>query len=148
MPSVAVNLDGIRQDLRVICRGNPMWLPKAGTRACPYVFSRMRRRIDGCEIARYNQSMISEQDKAMIVDLARRYDVKGVLLFGSSIDPDREANDIDLAIEGIAPAKFFDFYGELLFALSKPVDLVELSRDSKFNRLVYQEGVRLYGQSA
>ncbi|MEJ2703802.1 MAG: nucleotidyltransferase domain-containing protein [Sedimentisphaerales bacterium] len=105
-------------------------------------------KIDGGEIAQYNQSMISEQDKAMIVDIARRYDVKGIILFGSSTDPDRDANDIDLAIEGIAPAKFFDFYGELLFALSKPVDLVELSRDSKFNRLVYREGVRLYGQSA
>jgi len=92
--------------------------------------------------------MISKEDKAMIVNIARRYDVKGVLLFGSSIDPNRVANDIDLAIEGIAPAKFFDFYGELMFALSKPVDLVELSRDSKFNRLIYREGVRLYGQSA
>ena len=92
--------------------------------------------------------MISEQDRAMIVDVARRYDVKGVLLFGSSIDPSRKANDIDLAVEGIAPAKFFDFYGELLFALSKPIDLVDLGKDSKFTRLVYREGIRLYGKSA
>lgn len=92
--------------------------------------------------------MISEQDKAIIVNIARRYDVEGVLLFGSSVDPNREANDIDLAIEGIAPAKFFDFYGELLMTLSKPVDLVELSTDNKFNRLIYREGVRLYGRSA
>ena len=92
--------------------------------------------------------MISEQDRAMIVDVARRYDVKGVLLFGSSIDPNREAKDIDLAVEGIAPQKFFDFYGDLLFALSKPVDLVDLARNSKFNRLIYQEGIRLYGESA
>jgi len=92
--------------------------------------------------------MISEQDRAIIVDIARRYDVKGVLLFGSSVDPSRKANDIDLAVEGIAPAKFFDFYGELLFALSKPVDLVDLARDSKFNRLVSRDGIRLYGESA
>jgi len=92
--------------------------------------------------------MISERDKAIIVNIARRYDVEGVLLFGSSVDPNRQANDIDLAIEGIAPAKFFDFYGELLMSLSKPVDLVELSRDNKFNRLIYREGVRLYGRSA
>ena len=92
--------------------------------------------------------MISERDKAIIVNIARRYDVEGILLFGSSVDPNRQANDIDLAIEGIAPAKFFDFYGELHMSLSKPVDLVELSRDSKFNRLIYREGVRLYGQSA
>ena len=92
--------------------------------------------------------MISEQDKAIIVDIARRYDVGGVLLFGSSTDPTREANDIDLAVEGIAPEQFFSFYGDLLFGLSMPVDLIDLSNDTKFNRLVYREGIRVYGQSA
>jgi len=92
--------------------------------------------------------MISEQDKVTIVEIARRYDVRGVLLFGSSADPNREANDIDLAVEGIVPERFFSFYGDLLFALSKPVDLIELSKDTKFNRLVYREGIRLYGRSA
>ena len=82
------------------------------------------------------------------MDIARRYDVRGVLLFGSSADPNREANDIDLAVEGIVPERFFSFYGDLLFALSKPVDLIELSKDTKFNRLVYREGIRLYGRSA
>ena len=92
--------------------------------------------------------MISEQDKAAIVNIARRYNVGGVLLFGSSADPTREASDIDLAVEGIAPEQFFSFYGELLFGLSKPVDLIDLSNNTKFNRLVYREGIRLYGQSA
>ena len=92
--------------------------------------------------------MISEQDKATIVDIARRYGVRGVLLFGSSSDPKREANDIDLAVEGIVPQDFFSFYGDLLFALSKPVDVIDLSNDTKFNRLVYREGIRLYGRSA
>jgi predicted nucleotidyltransferase len=92
--------------------------------------------------------MISEQDKATIVDIARRYGVRGVLLFGSSADPKREADDIDLAVEGIVPEKFFSFYGDLIFGLSKPVDLIDLSSDTKFNRLVYREGIRLYGRSA
>lgn len=89
--------------------------------------------------------MISEQDKVTIVDIARRYDVKTVLLFGSSADPNKRANDIDLAVEGIVPEKFFSFYGDLLFGLSQPVDLIDLSADTKFNRLVHREGVRLYG---
>jgi predicted nucleotidyltransferase len=92
--------------------------------------------------------MISEQDKAIITDIAQRYGVRGVLLFGSSADPGREANDIDLAVEGIVPERFFSFYGDLLFALSKPVDLIDLSNNTKFNRLVYREGIRLYGRSA
>ena len=89
--------------------------------------------------------MISEQDKAAIVDIARRYNVGAVLLFGSGAKAKRQADDIDLAVEGIAPEQFFSFYGDLIFGLSKPVDLIDLSRDTKFNRLVYREGVRLYG---
>ena len=89
--------------------------------------------------------MISERDKATIIDIARRYDVGQILLFGSGADQKREAKDIDLAVEGVQPEQFFSFYGELLFALSKPVDLIDLSNDTKFNRLVYREGIRRYG---
>ena len=89
--------------------------------------------------------MISEQDKTVILNLARKYDVKGVLLFGSSALPGRQGMDIDLGIEGIAPENFFEFYGKLIRGLSKPVDVVDLSKDTKFNRLIYRDGIRLYG---
>jgi len=92
--------------------------------------------------------MISEKDKAIIMDIARQYNVGGIILFGSSADPNRQANDIDLAFEGIVPKEFFRFYGDLLFTLSKPIDLIDLSKNTKFNRLVYREGIRLYGPSA
>lgn len=40
--------------------------------------------------------MISEKDKKVIVDCAKKYGVGKVLLFGSSIKlPPKEANDID-----------------------------------------------------
>jgi len=89
--------------------------------------------------------MISRDDKSAIISLATRYRAKRVLLFGSSADPDRQANDIDLAVEGIRPADFFRFYGDLIFSLSKPVDLVDLSTDSKFTHLIRRDGVLLYG---
>jgi len=92
--------------------------------------------------------MISEEDKSAILDIARRYNVRGLLLFGSSANPKHQANDIDLAVEGIEPAQFFSFYGDLLFALSKPVDLIDLANDTKFNRLVTREGIRIYGRTA
>lgn len=92
--------------------------------------------------------MISEQDKAKIINIGRQYNVREILLFGSSTDPNRNAKDIDLAVAGIAPEEFFKFYGDLLFELSKPIDLIDLSSDTKFNRLVYRDGVRLYGKSA
>ncbi len=88
--------------------------------------------------------MLTAQDRAKIVDIAKRYRVGRVLLFGSSTT-DAEAGDIDLAVEGLTPSRFFSFYGELIFGLSKPVDLVDLSRKSRFTDLISREGVLLYG---
>ena len=91
--------------------------------------------------------MISAEDRDSISKIAERYDVGRLLLFGSSIDPSRHARDIDLAVEGLAPEEFFRFYGDLLFGVSMPVDLIDLSEDTKFNRLVRDEGFLLYGNA-
>ncbi len=89
--------------------------------------------------------MIDEKDKLAIQQLGSKYGVKRMLLFGSSAINDRQAEDIDLGVEGIASDKFFSFYGDLIFSLSKPVDLVDLSKDSKFNRMILNEGIVVYG---
>ncbi|MFH1505248.1 MAG: nucleotidyltransferase domain-containing protein [Candidatus Omnitrophota bacterium] len=89
--------------------------------------------------------MISEKDKKTIRELSEKYHVKRVLLFGSSADPDREGRDIDLAVEGIDPREFFDYYGDLMLKLSKPIDLIDLSETSKFVTLVKRDGVSIYG---
>jgi len=89
--------------------------------------------------------MISERDKEVIIQYARKYNVSSVYLFGSSTDESSEANDIDLAVEGIVPKLFFKFYGELLRSLSKPVDLVDLSQKSLFNQMVEERAVKIYG---
>ena len=88
--------------------------------------------------------MISALDRACIKAVAERFGVRRVLLFGSSCRPGAEGRDIDLAVEGIRPADFFRFYGELVFNLTKPVDLVDLAEDSKFTRLVRREGIPVY----
>jgi len=89
--------------------------------------------------------MISEKDRETIEGISRQYRAKRVLLFGSSIDPDKESHDIDIAVEGVPPEDFFKYYGDLMLKLSKPVDLIDLSIPSKFVRLILQEGVLLYG---
>ena len=89
--------------------------------------------------------MISETDQQQIQAICRKYGVRRALLFGSSLDSSREPRDIDLAVEGVPPRDFFRFYGELIFALSKPVDVVDLSGQSKFLDLVRRDGVPLYG---
>jgi len=87
--------------------------------------------------------MIGKADKETILAIARKYRVSKVLLFGSSLSEEADSRDIDLAVEGIADADYFAFYGELLCALSKPVDVIDLSKKSKFVDLIKREGVRL-----
>ena len=87
--------------------------------------------------------MIGEKDKKAILDISKKYNLSRVLLFGSSLSDQANANDIDIAIDGIADELFFTFYGELMFALSKPVDVVDLSKKTKFTDMVIKTGVRL-----
>jgi len=89
--------------------------------------------------------MITEKDKNTIVKLAKKYNVSTIFIFGSAIKPSEESNDIDLGVKGIEPRLFFKFYSELFKQLSKPVDLVDLSKRSLFNDLVEENGVRIYG---
>lgn len=88
--------------------------------------------------------MISEKDKMTILKYAKSYNLTEVILFGSSIER-ADANDIDIGIKGIESRLFFKFYAELFKYLSKPVDLIDLSKKSLFNDLVEETGVRIYG---
>ncbi|MFH1675148.1 MAG: hypothetical protein ABIF87_17215 [Pseudomonadota bacterium] len=89
--------------------------------------------------------MITEKDKDIIIRCGKKYNVSYIVLFGSSIRKDKKANDIDIGVKGLEPRLFFKFYAELFKHLSKPVDLVDLSRKSLFNELVEEDGVRIYG---
>ena len=87
--------------------------------------------------------MITAKDRDTILELASKYQVSKVLLFGSSLSETDESQDIDIAIEGIADKDYFAFYGELMCRLSKPVDVVDLTKKSKFVEMVMREGIRL-----
>jgi predicted nucleotidyltransferase len=88
--------------------------------------------------------MITDTDKNIIEQLARKYRAKRVVLFGSSLSSTQEHQDIDIAVEGIEGKDFYTFYGELLCALSKPVDVIDLSKKTRFIELILQEGIPLY----
>ncbi|MEI7812182.1 MAG: hypothetical protein WCJ01_07125 [Ignavibacteria bacterium] len=89
--------------------------------------------------------MISSEDKIKLIEITRRYNASKLYLFGSNLDPDRESNDIDLGVEGIPDKLFFKYYSELIFSLSKPVDLIDLRKNSMFNDIVKREGLLIYG---
>jgi predicted nucleotidyltransferase len=86
--------------------------------------------------------MISEKDKETIQIKARKYHASRVILFGSSLSS-CDGRDIDIGVDGIAAKDFFTFHGELLLSLTKPVDLVDLSKKSKFTDMVLKEGAPL-----
>lgn len=89
--------------------------------------------------------MISKKDISTIIRIAKKYQVKILFLFGSSVLPNGKSNDIDIAVKGIAPEYFFKFYGELVKKISKPVDLIDLSEQSLFNTLIEKNGIKIYG---
>jgi predicted nucleotidyltransferase len=89
--------------------------------------------------------MISDEDKYRLFEIAKKYKVSKIYLFGSNLDPGRESIDIDLAVEGISDSLYFKFYSELIFAMSKPVDLIDLKKKSLFSSMVKSEGILLYG---
>lgn len=89
--------------------------------------------------------MITDQERSIISQCARKYNVRSVLLFGSSAETAGPAKDIDLAVAGIAPRLFFKFYADLVKRLTKPVDLVDLSKKTLFNDLVMETGIKIYG---
>lgn len=89
--------------------------------------------------------MVNTADKTKIIEIAKKYGISRVLLFGSSIEQNTESNDIDIAIEGIDASHFFKFYSELILNLSKPVDVIDLNNKTKLNDVILSEGLQLYG---
>ena len=89
--------------------------------------------------------MVSQNDIKTIKRVSGKYNARKVVLFGSSLDPQRQASDIDLAIDGIASKDYYRYCGELMMSLSKPVDIVDLSVPCKFTDLVLEKGVVLFG---
>ena len=89
--------------------------------------------------------MLKQQDMDAIISLAKQYNVKEIYLFGSSLEDEARAADIDLAVRGLKPGLFFDFYGKLLHYLSKPVDLVDLSKKRPITEAIERRAVKIYG---
>lgn len=88
--------------------------------------------------------MISNEEKQIIIENAKKFNLTSVILFGSSLD-DESANDIDIGVKGLEPRLFFKFFASIYKALPKPVDVVDLSFNNKFTRLIEESGVKIYG---
>ncbi len=90
--------------------------------------------------------MIPEGELNKAIELAKKYNIGRLFLVGSALykKPD-DVNDYDFAIGDYPQGVFFRFYGSLLMAMSKNVDLIDLSGETtKFNEIILREGRLIY----
>lgn len=89
---------------------------------------------------------IFEKELAIIIGISKEFGAEKVFLFGSCLDEIKSARDIDIAVFGIKPDKFFEMYGKILSAVDSEIDLVPLedTREHLVKRIL-EKGKIIYG---
>lgn len=117
-------------------------------RYAPYVDAWCRRLAAQREADETGRARALEEARRAARILVERYGVSRVILFGSlawrRFGP---ASDIDLALEGLPPSRFFRADAELAREIPLPVDLKLLSEcPPLLRRRIEEEGVTLHAE--
>ena len=93
--------------------------------------------------------MLKPETQKMLVECARKYGVKALWLFGSSLTVDEDgATDIDLGVEGIDRDMAWKMYSELFDLVyancHKYIDFVEMDEPFSIVHVIRSEGVKIY----
>ena len=92
--------------------------------------------------------MLDDTSLAFIRSVAEEYDAARVLLFGSCLtEPEGEAKDIDLTVEGLSSKDYHTFWDRLLWAEElggKPVDMVRMEDNGFLVPIILDEGAEIY----
>lgn len=94
--------------------------------------------------------MLTKDELISVIEIAKKYDIGELYLIGSTLHELPEVvNDYDFAVNDFPSGIFFKFYGELFGALSKNVDLIDVSGEkTKFKSLIIKEGKLIYARKA
>jgi predicted nucleotidyltransferase len=89
------------------------------------------------------------ETQEILIESAKKYEVKSLWLFGSSLIADEEdAEDIDLGAEGIDRGKAWDMYSELFDAICercrKPLDFAGMDEPLPIVYVIRSEGMKIY----
>jgi predicted nucleotidyltransferase len=88
-----------------------------------------------------------EREIAKIITISKEFDVEKVLLFGSCLDEIESAQDIDIAVKGVKPEKFFELYGKILGVVDSQIDLIPLEDTREhFAKRILEKGRLIYGK--
>jgi predicted nucleotidyltransferase len=90
---------------------------------------------------------VSAEDIAKALGVLKRCGATRVVVFGSAAEQPENARDLDLACEGIKGWIFFEALGRLQEELLVPVELVDLSVESRFGQHILKKGKVLYERS-
>ncbi len=80
-------------------------------------------------------------DLQIAIEYLKSVGCSEVYVFGSIGHGDGHIrSDIDIAVRGIQPEKFFSVYGELMSRLQRDVDLVDLDLQKDFGQSLVETG--------
>ncbi|MBS1248951.1 MAG: hypothetical protein MAG431_00521 [Chloroflexi bacterium] len=83
---------------------------------------------------------ITQNQMSKIIEMAKDYGAKRLILFGSYLTNPDDARDLDLACDGISGWKLYEFGGHLENELRIPVDIIPLNPQTRFTRQIEQRG--------
>jgi predicted nucleotidyltransferase len=73
-----------------------------------------------------------------IVEISKEFGARKVLLFGSCLEDVESAQDIDIAVSGVKPRDFFNYYGKVSLTVDDEVDIIDLDdiREHLYKRIL------------
>lgn len=90
---------------------------------------------------------VLERELSKIISISKDFGVEKVLLFGSCLEEVESAQDIDIAVKGIKPERFFEMYGKILGVVDSEIDLIPLEDTREhFAKRVLEKGRLIYGK--
>lgn len=93
------------------------------------------------------QKEVLEIALAKIISLSKEFEAEKVLLFGSCLEDVESAQDIDIAVKGVKPEKFFEMYGRILGVVDSEIDLIPLEDTREhFAKRILEKGRMIYGR--
>jgi len=88
-----------------------------------------------------------ENELVKIISISKDFGAEKVLLFGSCLEEVESAQDIDIAVKGVKPERFFEMYGKILGVVDSEIDLIPLedTREHLANRIL-EKGKLIYAK--
>jgi len=83
---------------------------------------------------------ISQAQIKKIVVMAKAYGATRLILFGSAAEMPKEPRDIDLACDGVAGWRLYEFAARLEEELKTNLDIVSLSPPTRFTKHIEAKG--------